>query len=131
MKIEPAVLTETKHIAIGTAAMCVIMLAAFALFGAMAWPVVLGALLGGGFTIANFFLMALSVQKSMKMGAAKEARSVTVRSYTVRAAAMALVIVLGFWLPYFQGFAVVIPMIFPRITIILMRMFSSRKKETA
>lgn len=130
MKIEPAVAAETKHIAIGTAAMCVIMIAIFALFGAMAWPVVWGALLGGGFTIVNFFLMALSVQKSMQAEKAKQARMVTVRSYTVRVAAMAVVIVLGFWLPCFQGFAVVIPMIFPRITIILMRLASSRKKET-
>ena len=130
-KIEPAVLTETKNIAIGTAAMCVLMIVIFAVVGAFGWPVVFGALLGGGFTVANFFLMALSVQKSLKAEAAKAARIVSVRSYTIRVAVMAAVIVLGFWLPCFQGFAVVIPMIFPRITIILMRISSGRKKETA
>ena len=130
-KIEPAVVTETKNIAIGTAAMSALMIAIFAMFGAFGWPVLFGALLGGGFTVANFFLMALSVQKSLKAEVPKAARTISVRSYTIRAAAMAVVIVLGFWLPCFQGFAVVIPMIFPRITIILMRIFSSRKKETA
>ena len=130
-KIEPAVVTETKNIAIGTAAMCVLMLVIFAVFGAFGWSVVFGALLGGGFTIANFFLMALSVQKSLTVDAPKAARMISVRSYTIRVTAMAVVIVIGLWLPCFHGFAVVIPMIFPRITILLMRLASARKKKAA
>ncbi len=128
MKIESVVLTETKHIAIGTAAMSVGMMVVFAILGHFNWTVVFGALLGGGFTVLNFFLMAISVQRSLQEGTSGAARLVTMRSYTIRAAAMAVVIALGFKLPWFQGFAVVIPMIFPRITILLMRIFSSQKK---
>ncbi|MBR5109459.1 MAG: hypothetical protein IK099_04625 [Clostridia bacterium] len=62
MKIESAVRTETKKIAIGTGILSVLMLAVFLILGKFDLSVLLGALLGYIVAVGNFFLMAMTVQ---------------------------------------------------------------------
>ena len=62
MKIESAVRTETKNIAIGTGVLSVLMLAVFLVLGKFDLSVLLGALLGYIAAVGNFFLMAMTVQ---------------------------------------------------------------------
>ena len=62
MKIESAVRTETKRIAVGTGILSVLMLAVFLLIGKFDLSVLLGALLGYAAAVGNFFLMAMTVQ---------------------------------------------------------------------
>ena len=64
MKIEHAVLAETKKVAAGTAVMTALMIAVFLILRKFDFSVLLGAVIGSLAAIGNFFLMALSVQKA-------------------------------------------------------------------
>ena len=68
MKIQKAVLTETKHIAVGVAIGDAVMCIVFALLKKFDYTVPLGALLGSVFAVGCFFLLGLSVQKAMELG---------------------------------------------------------------
>lgn len=117
IKIEPAVKLETKHIAIGVVAMSLVMEIVFLVMGKFDYTVLLGNLLGGGYAILNFLLMAMAVQKSVHRDTPEEAKLVVQNSYTKRLLLLAAVLIAGFKLPYFYWVAVVIPLLFPRITI--------------
>lgn len=115
MKPQQALVRETGHIAAGCGILCAAMLAVFAVCGQLGFPAVLGALLGGGWAVLNFYLMGLGVQKA----AADPARSKQIIqfSYSMRMLGMVVVLILGFTLPWLHWLAVLLPQLFPRITI--------------
>ena len=143
MKIQPAVIRETKKIALGTGILTVLMVAVFLILRRFDWTVITGALLGCAAAVGNFFLMALTVQKAadeMKPipqpeapeddpdpdGDEKEAplsedakrgKQRIQLSYTLRMFGLGAVAILGVTLPWFQSVAVLLPMLFPRIVI--------------
>ena len=129
IKIEPAVKLESKRIAIGVLAMSVIMEIVFVVLGRFDYTVLLGNLLGGGWAILNFFLMALAVQKSVKKELPEEAKLVLQNSYTKRLLAMVAILLIGFKVEYFNWISVVIPLIFPRITIAIIKLPIFQRKE--
>lgn len=129
IKIEPAVKHETKHIAIGEAVMCIIMVIVFALIGKFDYTVLLGSLLGGGFAVLNFFMMAMAVQKSVHRDLPEEAKLVIQNSYTRRLLLLVAVAIIGIKLPYFHWVAVLVPMVFPRITIAVKTLPIFQRKE--
>ena len=82
MKVQKAVLKETGHIAIGVLIADVIMCIVFALLKKFDYTVVLGALLGTGIAVANFFFLGVTLQKAVGM---QEFASKYVRqSYSLR-----------------------------------------------
>lgn len=82
MKVQKAVLKETEHIAIGVLIADVIMCIVFALLKKFDYTVVLGALLGTGIAVANFFFLGVTLQKAVGM---QEFASKYVRqSYSLR-----------------------------------------------
>ena len=95
IKIEPAVKLESKRIAIGVLAMSVIMEIVFVVLGRFDYTVLLGNLLGGGWAILNFFLMALAVQKSVKKELPQEAKLVLQNSYTKRLLFSVAILLIG------------------------------------
>ena len=128
IKIEQAVKTETKHIATGVTAMTAVMVVVFAVIGRFDYTVLLGALLGGGFAVLNFFLMAMAVQRSVSQGDPARARKITQSSYTKRLLLLAAVLVVGIKVPYFHWVATIIPPFFPRITIFIMTLPIFKRK---
>ncbi|MGN1013786.1 MAG: ATP synthase subunit I [Butyricicoccus sp.] len=120
IKIEQAVKDETRHIGIGVGAMCAVMLVVFAVIGRFDYTVLLGAVLGGGFAVLNFFLMALAVQRSVSQRDPATAKKITQSSYTKRLLLLAAVLVVGIKVPYFHWVATILPLFFPRITIFIM-----------
>ena len=62
MKIQPAVREQTKAVAVGVCILTALMVGVFLVIGKFDWTVLTGALLGASAGIANFFLMALTVQ---------------------------------------------------------------------
>ena len=120
IKIEQAVKNETKHIGLGVGAMCVLMLVVFAVIGQFDYTVLLGTVLGGGFAVLNFFLMALAVQRSVSQRDPAKAKKITQSSYTKRLLLLAAVLVVGIKVPYFHWVATIVPLFFPRITIFIM-----------
>ena len=129
IKIEPAVKLESKRIAIGVLAMSVIMGIVVGGLGRFDYTVLLGNLLGGGWAILNFFLMALAVQKSVKKELPQEAKLVLQNSYTKRLLFSVAILLIGIKVEYFNWISVVIPLIFPRITIAIIKLPIFQRKE--
>ena len=147
MKVQPAVRQETAKIALGTAVLTLIMIGVFMILGRFDWTVLTGALLGWAAAVGNFFLMALTVQKAadeMKPTTqpaadeddqeeddgeekpeaplsedAKRGKQRIQLSYTLRMLGLGVIAILGVTLPWFQSVAVLLPMLFPRIVIML------------
>jgi tetrahydromethanopterin S-methyltransferase subunit C len=120
IKIEQAVKTETKHISIGVAGMTIVLLLVFLVLGRFDYTVLLGALLGAGFAVLNFFLMAMAVQRSVNLGDPAKAKKITQGSYTKRLLLLAAVLIVGIKVPYFNWITTIVPLFFPRITIFIM-----------
>ena len=103
MRIDPAVKKETLYILGTSILLSVVMELIFWLAGHMDYTVPLGNLLGVGISVLNFFLMGLTIQKSIGLDE-KAASDKLKLSQMLR---MLMVIAL----------AVVIPLFFPRIAI--------------
>ncbi len=152
MHVQESVRKMTLTILVGEVALTGIMLVVFACLGRFDSSVLLGALLGASFAVLNFFLMGLSVQKAAEQmqgvqlppeddgendeiqadkplsPQAQEAKKKMQLSYGGRMLMMVGVAILGLALPCFHPLAVVIPMLFPRL-VILMQGFLTKQKE--
>lgn len=129
MKLQEATKRETLHIAFGTLIFSVLMNGVFALLGKWDATVLWGTLLGGGFAVANFFLLALSVQKVAAEADEKRARAKMQMSYSMRMLATVVVGIVGVSVPCFSWVAVLIPLLFPRVTILAMQALGMYKPE--
>lgn len=88
-----------------------------------------GSLLGGGFAVMNFFFLALSVQKLAAETDEKKGRAWMQTSYSARMLATVIVGIIGVSVPCFHWVAVLIPLLFPRITILAMQLLGMYKPE--
>ncbi len=156
MKVQPAVMAETKKIACGTGVLTLLMIAVFLILRKFDYTVVLGALLGMSAAVGNFFLMALTVQKVTESmpklpprekseddpdgpedektdpplsDEAKQAGKKMQLSYTLRMLALAAVAALAIAAPIFHPWAALIPLLFPRIVISIMNLTQKNQKE--
>ena len=156
MKVQPAVMAETKKIAVGTGVLTLLMIAGILILRKFDYTVVLGALLGMSAAVGNFFLMALTVQKVTEgmpklpmlekneqdanepedeepeptlSDEAKQAGKKMQLSYTLRMLALAAVAALAITAPIFHSWAALIPMLFPRIVISIMNLTQKNQKE--
>lgn len=155
MKISPVVKKETGTIALGTVMLCLIMLAVYTFLGKLDPSVFLGTALGFIAAVGNFFLMALSVQKSAeKMNGvvlppvqkdengeeadsdkndavspeAKEIKKFMRASYTGRMLLLVLVAILAVNVKIFDTVACLVVLLFPRIVVFVVQ-FIRKKKE--
>ncbi len=139
MNVQKAVRQETIRMIQGTV-LCSCVL--FVLFWAghyffpdyvpMDYRVVLGLLAGSAVAIANFFLLALTVQKAAELGDEKAVRRLVQASYTRRMLLQGAWVVGSLLLPCFNWVAAVLPLTFPRTTIYLLQItgqFRSDEKE--
>ncbi|MBR5231260.1 MAG: ATP synthase subunit I [Clostridia bacterium] len=153
MKVQAPVKTETRRIAVGVAVLSALMLIVFVLIGRFDWTVLWGTLLGGGYAVLNFFLMALTVQHAAEqmngvtlpaeeeetgdetqpkqkeeLPQQKMARSIVQRSYTLRLALTALVAVIAVKVPLFHAVPAIVAFFFPRIVITAQPLLQKLKK---
>ena len=154
MKIQPAVREQTRAVAVGVCVLTALMVGVFLAVGKFDWTVLTGAVLGAATGIANFFLMALTVQKAADEmqplppepeeetgetpGAqeeekerplsegAKRGRERIRLSYTLRMLGVGAIAGLGAFLPCFNTYAVLIPLLFPGLVI---RVIGARARE--
>lgn len=129
MRVYEATRRETGHILLGTSAFSVVMELVFFLIGRWGWDVVWGNLLGGGWAVLNFFLLGLTVQRIAEESDAKRAKLKQRSSYTWRMLLTLGVIVLAIQLPGVSWPAAVIPLLFPRLTILAMQVMGMYKPE--
>lgn len=137
MNIQKAVRDETIRMTQGTVLCSCIM---FILFwvGHYFFPdlvpldyrVVLGTVAGSAVAIANFFLLALTVQKAAELQDEKDIRRLVHASYTRRMLLQGAWVIGALLLPCFNWVAAVLPLIFPRITIFLLQITGQFRSET-
>lgn len=132
--VQQATKKETARVAAGTGTGAVLMLIVFAILHAVMpqkvpfdAPVFLGAILGGLVAVANFFLMGLTVQKVADEKDEKQAYQKMKLSYTYRMLLQAVWIILALALPFVNGAAGVIPLLFPSITIKIYYIFCRKR----
>lgn len=128
MKISPAVLKETGRVAVGVLIADLVMLAVFFLLKKFDITVALGALLGSAAAIGNFFAMGLGLQKALDDP--ERTKFLVQRSYTLRMLGMVAVMIVGFVLPCFHVVAVLVPFLFPGLSIHVMRLLGLYRPET-
>lgn len=128
MKLSPSVKKELGHISLGVLIGDAVMIAVFAVLRRLDYRVVLGTALGSAAAVGNFLLMCLAVQRAMEDP--ERAKNIVQGSYTKRMLAMVAVMVFGIVLKaVFQPVAVLLPFLFPGLTIRTMGLLGLVKKE--
>ncbi len=115
-KLDTAVKKETKYISLWVLVLSALMQAVFLVIGKWDYTVLLGNALSGIAVVLNFFLMCLSIQNALEKDE-KDAKSTMKLSQSYRFLFLIIVLVVGAAAPCFNIWAVVIPMLFPRIAI--------------
>ena len=127
-KIDKVVLKETKYIAAWVLIFSAILQAVFLVIGRWNYTVLLGNLLSGVAVTINFFAMAMTVQKALDKEE-KDAKGTMHLSRSLRMLVLFVVVLIGVLLKnIFNLWAVLIPLLFPRIAIML-RSFTPKKAE--
>ncbi|MEG1754230.1 MAG: ATP synthase subunit I [Ruthenibacterium sp.] len=129
MKIQKTVAHETLHITVGTLALAVGMNLVFVLLGKWNLTVLWGTLLGCTAAVLNFLLLGITVQLMAQDENEKRGKLKLQLSYSLRMLVMLAVVVLGIKVSCFSWPAVVLPLLFPRITIGIMQLLGMYKPE--
>lgn len=125
MKLQSAVKKETVAVAAGTGIGCAALIALF-LIMYLIFPdssvkfdyrVVLGALCGGAVAVANFFLMAITVQNVVNVTNRDDALRMMRVSYRNRMLMRGLWIIIAIVAPCFNYAAGIIPLFIPSLVI--------------
>ena len=116
LKLDRAVRRETGYIATWTVLLSVLMQAVFLIIGKWDYTVLLGNLLTAAFSILNFLLMGITIQKALEREE-KDAKSLVKLSQALRMLALFAVLVIGVALPVFDTWACIIPVFFVRISL--------------
>lgn len=127
-KIDPVVIKETLFIAAFTVLFSVIMELVFVLIKSWDISVLVGNILGAFTAVFNFFLMCLTVQKAVGMGQEEAAKRVRLSQMGRLFLMGAIAIIGGIFHDVFNIFAVLIPLLFPRIAIFFRPLFNKKEK---
>lgn len=125
-KIEPMIKKETLYVGAWVLILSAIMQAVFLIIGRWDYTVLLGNILTGGASVLNFFLMALTVQSAIDMDE-KDAKTKMKASQSLRMLMMLVVVVIGVTVPCFNIWASIIPVFFPRISMMFRMIFNKNK----
>lgn len=120
VKIDKTVIKETKYIASFVAIFSVLMQAVFLIASKWDYTVLLGNIYGAAMAVGNFFVMGLFVQKAVSQEE-KEARNTVRASQSLRMACIFLLSVIGIIIfkQTTVRVAILVPLIFPRIAIMI------------
>lgn len=117
MKVDKTIKQESLYLLVGVIILSAIMEAVFLICSTFDYTVILGNLLGGGFAVLNFFLMGLTLQKSLVDDDSQMAKNRVKMSQSLRFLMLVCVAILGGILPCFNLIAVIVPFFFPRIVL--------------
>ena len=131
MKIQPAVWKETAHIAIGAAVVSAVVCAVYAALGRFGADAALGCLVGGVWTVVNFFALGVSVQIASATGDDKRAKLKLQLSYSLRMLVSLGALVFAFTADAVAWPPVVILYFAPRLTIFVMQLTGVYKPDKA
>ena len=117
-KVDPTVRKETSFIAVFVLVGSLAMEAVYLLLGAWTLPVLLGNLLGAALAVGNFLLMGLTIQKALGKSE-EDAKKLMKLSQQLRMLMLLVGCVLGGALACFDLVATLIPLLFPRIAVMI------------
>jgi uncharacterized membrane protein len=115
-KIDKTVKKESLYVALWVLVLSVIMQSVFLVIGKWDYTVLLGNIYSYVLSVANFFFMALGVQRAMEKDPDDAKKSMRASS-SGRMLGLFIVAVIGVVLDCFHTVAVLVPMLFPRIAI--------------
>ena len=124
--IDPIVLKETKYILLWELILSILMQAVFLVIGEWDYTVLLGNILSASAAVLNFFLMGISIQKALEKDE-NDAKKTIKLSQSYRFLFLIVVLAVGVSIPCFNLWAVLIPILFPRIAIVF-RPYFDRKE---
>lgn len=127
--MQEATKRETLHIAAGVAGLSAAMHIVYLLLGKWSVAVLWSTLLGGGWAVLNFIILGLTVQQMAADPSEKRGKLKLQLSYSLRMLLTLAVVILGIKLPCFTWPAVVVPLLFPRITILIMQITGHYKPD--
>lgn len=131
---QESIIREVKRIAVGECVFLAVMLAVYAVIGRFSLAVVLGGALGAAYAVLNFYMLGVTVQRVADMADSGEqdekiAKARMKSSYTTRMVLMVGVVIVAFVLPFVDVLACIIPMLFPRLTILALQLTGRVKSE--
>lgn len=128
VKIDRVVIKETKYIATFVVILSVLMQAVFLIIGKWHYSVLLGNLWGAAMAVLNFFVMGLYVQKAVSQEE-KEARQTVRASQSLRMFGIFVLAIVGLIIfkQTLARVAIVVPLIFPRIAIMIRPLINKNK----
>ena len=127
-KIDKAVIKETSFVGIWVLIFSAVLQCVFLLVGKWNYTVLLGNLLSGAVSVLNFFLLGITVQKAIETGDVKAAKARMRISQFARLVMLGIVAVLGATLSCFDLWATLIPMLFPRASMIIRQILLKKEK---
>lgn len=123
MKIQKTVLHETVRVAIAMLIGAALECAVYFLLKKFSLSVLFGAAYGTFFTILNFFLMGLGVQKTMEDGENAKPK----RSYTLRMLMITAAVVVAVLIQQIDTIAVLIPFLLLKPCIYILTILNGKK----
>ena len=129
MKANETVKKETVFLASVTAILTVMMLAVFLILKKFDLSVLLGAVIGAAVSVVNFFLMALTLQKSLDNTDEKDRNAFLKMSRTYRMLGIVVIILVALFALGTNVYSTLIPLLFPRISVIF-RQMTLKKEES-
>ncbi len=121
------VINETIQIAKGTSVLVVVSLIICIFTDAFNLPMILGFLIGGAYSVFNFYRLGKSIENMFKMPPAK-AQTYMTGQYFVRLFTTGLVIFIGFKVDFINYFGIIISLIFPKLTLFFSEIFRKEEK---
>lgn len=115
-KLNDTVKKETAYITVWIVILSAVMQSVFLCLGWWNYTVLLGNILGGGAGILNFLLLGITVQKAVTKDE-KDAKTFMRGSQSLRTLMLFVIAAIGAILNIFNTWAVLIPLLFPRIAI--------------
>ncbi len=118
-KIDKTVIVETKFIGAWVLIFSALMQAVFLIIGKWDYTVLLGNILSGVAGIISFFALGLTIVKAVSSADAVYAKKLMRASSAVRTFFLFIVALLGALLPCFNIWATLIPILFPRLGLVI------------
>ena len=128
-KIDPTVKKETLYISLCSLFFSLLLQVVYFVIDKWSISVLFSCLFGLTGALLNFFLMAYTVQKAVEKEDDKERRNLLKISQSLRMIMLLAFAVLGASLDFFNTWAVLVPMLFPRMAIFIRPLIIKTAKE--
>lgn len=130
MKLDQDSKKVVKWVVLGTVSLALLLLFIFFVLGKISKLSILGIALGSGISLLNFWLLTVTLQKALGKGT--KGKGIAGFSYTGRMLLQMLLVILSITLLKVPPISVLVPLVFPRISIFFFQMhekFLERGKE--